>query len=78
MNILNLLRITFSPKTFEEEDSIDFANTKELISDEAIRNKFLYRISENEKLTPLQVKNSDIEALAVKRQFQIFIQFSIR
>jgi|GEM_PF-2741892 len=66
MNILNLLRITFSPKTFEEEDSIDFANTKELISDEAIRNKFLYRISENEKLTPLQVKNSDIEALADK------------
>lgn len=66
MNILNLLRITFSPKTFEEEDSIDFANTKELISDEAIRNKFLYRISENEKLTPLQVKNSDIEALAEK------------
>ena len=66
MNILNLLRVTFSPKTFEEEDSIDFVNTKELISDEAIRNKFLYKISENEKLNPLQVKNSDIDALADK------------
>ena len=64
MNILNILRITFSPKTFEEEDSINFVKAKELVSDEAIRKKFFYKISETEKLSPIQTKNSDIEALA--------------
>ena len=66
MNILNILRITFSPKTFEEEDSINFVKAKELVSDEAIRKKFFYKISETEKLSPIQTKNSDIEALADK------------
>ena len=50
MNILNILRITFSPKTFEEEDSINFVKAKELVSDEAIRKKFFYKISEKQRI----------------------------
>ena len=60
MNILNLLRFTFSPKTFEEEEPTDFANTKELISDEAIRKKFFYKISETERIATQKHQPIDI------------------
>ena len=43
MNILNLIRLTFSPKTFQEENPTAFDETKKLLTNHELREKFFYR-----------------------------------
>jgi hypothetical protein len=55
-----------------EEEEEEFLQTKQMLSDEAIRSKFLYRINEEENLKIDSNSNVNIEALADKhwKKFQ--------
>ena len=70
MNILNLIRLTFSPKTFQEENPTAFDETKKLLTNHELREKFFYKAEEEEILT-LEVKNDlELDKIA-KKHFEI-------
>lgn len=66
MNILKIIRYAFSPNSYSEDDRDDFLKSKELIEDENIQNKILYRINENEKLELENSRQKRIDKLADK------------
>ena len=70
MNILNLIRLTFSPKTFQEENPTAFDETKKLLTNHELREKFFYK-SEEEEILTLEVKNDlELDKIA-KKHFEI-------
>ena len=73
MNILNLIRLTFSPKTFQEENPTAFDETKKLLTNHELREKFFYKAEEEEILT-LEVKN-DLELDKIAKDNYHFPQY---
>lgn len=66
MDILKIIRYTFSPDSYEEDDKDEYAKTKEFLKDEAIQNKLLYKMSEEEELQIDKRSQTKINALADK------------
>ena len=77
MNILKIIRYTFSPDSYEEYDKDEYENTKEILKDEAIQNKLLYKMSEEENLKIGKSNQTRIDALADKHWNQFKNELNI-
>ena len=77
MNILKIIRYTFSPDSYKEDDKDEYAKTKEFLKDEAIQNKLLYKMSEEENLKIEKSNQARIDALADKHWNQFKNELSI-
>ncbi len=71
MNILQLIRYTFSPKSFKKENPDEYKKINQSLSDEDIRTKFVYRMQEEESLETKFTNESELENIA-DRHWQKF------